>query len=504
MSVRVGPKKVKLFYEKLSIESLDQLKKAAATGQLRDLPKMGEKSEAEILKSIEEYEQMPRERRLLRDALAEAEKILAYLRECPDIVQLQYAGSMRRGAETIGDIDILCSGKHGSSKGKKQEDEVARIMDYYAQYREISSVINRGETKSSVLLKSGMQVDLRVLDARIFGAALHYFTGSKNHNIRVRDLAKRKGLKVSEYGVFEIIGTGDDAQEKLIAGKTEEEVFRSVGLPFIIPEMREDRGEIEYGLEHDAMPEVVAYEDLRGDLHSHSKWSDGSQDIETIAKAYRDAGFSYMAMTDHSKLVGVTGGLDDAKAIQQWAEIDRVNGVMKGAKGASGTFHIFKGSEVDILKDGRLDFSEEILKKLEVVCASTHLYHDLPEADQTSRIIRAIESGFVKILSHPSGRLINQRKPIVFNYEAVFQACADHHVAVEINGSPERMDASDSQARLAKSLGCKFAINSDSHRPAHLANLKYGVTIARRAWLSKEDIINTMTLEELMKYWGLS
>lgn len=482
----VGPKKVKLFFGSLGIENLKQLKKAALAGHLRELPKMGEKSETEIIKAIEEYETMPHERRLFHEAFLEATRFVSYIAKFPEVSLVQYAGSLRRGVETIGDIDILCAPKKMSGK------HVSSIMDYYAQYPEISLIMNRGETKSSVLLKTGIQVDLRVLDETIFGAALHYFTGSKAHNIRIRDLAKQKGLKISEYGVFRVKGK----KETLVGGVTEEEVFRSVGLPYIIPEMREDRGEVEYGLKHGKMPTVIELDDLRSDLHTHSDWSDGSEDIATLASVYKKAGFEYMALTDHSKMVGVTGGMSDARVQEQWKVIDEINKKL-------GTFRILKGSEVDILKDGGLDFSENILKKLEVICASTHLYHGLSESDQTKRIIRAVSSGYVKILSHPTGRLINVRKAITFNMEAVFKACADHHVALEINSSPERMDLDDTHVRLARTFGCLFAINSDAHHSSHLSYLQYGVLTARRAWLQKKDVINTMTLAEILKYWKL-
>jgi len=447
----VGPKKVKLFFGELGVHTVVQLKKAAMMGQLRGLPKMGEKSEADILRAIEDFEKMPHERRLLHEALLEARRIVAYLSKCPNIARIEYAGSLRRGVETIGDIDVLCSAKSG--KG----DVVTKIMDMYAKYSEVAQVLNRGETKSSVLLKSGMQVDLRVIDDGIFGAALHYFTGSKVHNIRIRDRAKSMGLKVSEYGVFSVTR----GNEKLIAGKTEEEVFKAIGLPYIIPEMREDRGEIEYALKYKKMPAVLEFDDLRGDLHTHSRWSDGSEEIEVLARAYKKAGFEYIALTDHSRAVGVTKGLTDDRILMQWDEIDEINRELA-------PFRIFKGGEVDILKNGELDFGVRVLKKIEIVCASTHLYHNLSPRDQTRRIIAAVNSGYVKILSHPSGRLIHQRKSIDFDMEAVFKACADHHVALEINSSPDRMDLNDTQAKLAKSFGCKFAVNSDSHHSSQM------------------------------------
>lgn len=486
----IGPKKVKLFFGELHIHTLAQLKKAAEDGLLQKLPKMGKKSEADILRAIQDYEAMPHERKLLHEGLLEAQKIINYLRKAPGVMRVQYAGSLRRGVETIGDIDILSSVKNAEKNVKL----IGEIMEYYAKYPEVAQIINQGDTKSSVLLKSGLQVDLRVVDDTIFGAALHYFTGSKGHNIRIRDRAKNMGLKVSEYGVFKMSGR----KETLVAGKTEEELFTKLGLPYIIPEMREDQGEIEYGLKHKKMPIAIEFDDLKADLHTHSKWSDGSEDIDVLAAQYKKAGFEYMALTDHSKAVGVAGGMDEGKVMKQWKEIDKVT------KSFGGKFRILKGSEVDILKDGSLDFSDAVLKKLEVINASAHLYHQLDEKTQTKRLLRAIESGYVKILSHPTGRLINQRKPISFDVEAVFKACADHRVALEINSSPDRMDLKDTHVRMAKELGCKFAINSDSHHSSQMGFLQYGITIARRAWLTKEDVINTMTLKELLKYWKIT
>lgn len=489
----IGPKKVKLFFGELGIHTLEQLKKAAMNGRLRELPKMGEKSEADILRAIEDYEQMPHERKLLHEGLLEAQKLVNYIRKAPAVVRVQYAGSLRRGVETIGDIDILSSVKDA----EKHMETVENIMHYYAKYPEVGQVINRGDTKSSVLLKSGLQVDLRVVDDSIFGAALHYFTGSKAHNIRIRDRAKKMGLKVSEYGVFALNEKAGSKKETLVAGKTEEELFKKLGLPYIIPEMREDLGEIEFGLKHKKMPEVIELDDLKSDLHTHSNWSDGSEEIVDLARQYQKAGFEYMALSDHSKAVGVTGGMNDVRVREQWKEIDEIN------RDFDGKFRVLKGSEVDILKDGSLDFSESVLKKLEVVNGSAHLHHQLDSATQTRRLLCAISSGYVKILSHPTGRLIHERKAIGFDMEAVFKACADHRVALEINGSPQRMDLNDVHARMAKSLGCKFAINSDSHHSSQMSFLQYGVLIARRAWLTRDDVINTMTLKELLKYWKI-
>lgn len=487
----VGPKKVKLFFGELKIHTLAQLKKAATMGKLRELPGMGEKSERDILSAIADFEAMPHERRLIHEATAEAHEYIAYMKRCKAVATITYAGSLRRGVETIGDVDLLVCGR----------DHVT-IMDHFVAYKEVRSVLGRGETKCSVLLSSGMQVDLRVLDKRVFGAGLHYFTGSKAHNIKIRDRAKRMGLKVSEYGVFRVTrgrdtrGSARGQRETFIGGATEEELFHLLKLPYIPPELREDRGEIAYADQHKTMPTLVTLADVRGDLHTHSRWSDGSEEIEDIARAYKKAGFSYMALTDHSKAIGITRGMNDERVAEQWDEIDELNDDLA-------PFRILKGSEVDILKDGRLDYSEKTLKRLEVVNASAHLHHNLPEREQTKRLIAAVSSGYVKVLSHPTGRLIQQRKPISFDYEAVFKACVDHHVALEINASPSRLDLNDQLILLARELGAKFTISSDAHHSSQREFLQYGVLMARRGWLTSKDILNTMTLKQLLAYWKL-
>lgn len=477
----IGPKKVKLFFGTLGIHTLAQLKSAAVKGKLRDLPKMGVKSEQDILRAIEEFEAMPHDRRLLHEALMEAHAFVLYMRRCSGVVRVEYAGSLRRGMDTIGDIDILVAAK---------EKDHARIMAYVGSYSEVQHVLSRGDTKSSVLLASGVQVDVRVISESIFGAALHYFTGSKAHNIRIRDRAKKMGLKVSEYGVFRMRGK----KETLIAGRTEEEVFAAVKLPYIIPEMREDRGEVEYADRHKKMFACVDLDDLRGDLHTHSTWSDGSENIETMAQAYKNAGFSYMALTDHCDTIGITRGMSEARIRKQWKEVELLNKMFA-------PFRILKGSEVDILKDGRLAYPDAILEELEIVCASAHLHHQLPEIEQTKRLIRAIESGYVQILSHPTGRLIHERKGLSFNMEAVFKACKDHRVALEINCSPSRMDLNDVMVRAAREVGCKLVISTDAHHSSHVGFLPYGVLTARRAWLQPQDILNTLPVSELLAFW---
>lgn len=480
----VGPKKAKLFYEKLGIKSIPELKKAAQEGKLRDLPKMGEKSEAEILLAIEQFDKTPHERRYLHEVLQEALHYLAHMKSCEDIDQIQYAGSLRRQLDTVGDIDILVSGKNPE-----------RISDCFIKYKEVKKVLNHGPTRSSVLLKSGIGVDLRVVPSEIFGAALHYFTGSKAHNIRIRDRAKKMGLKVNEYGVFKINGE----KEKLIGGKSEEEVFKAVGFSYIPPEIREDRGEIEWAESGKSFPHLIELEDLKGDLHCHSQWSDGKQLLEEVVLEYQKAGFEYMAMTDHSKNVGVVRGLTDERAQEYFQEIDRMQKKIGGTGGKK--FKILKGSEVDILKNGSLDYSEKVLKQFDLLVASVHSHFRLPEEEQTKRVITAIKSGFIQILGHPTGRMIHQREPISLNMEAIIKACIDHHVALEINGSPPRMDLNDIHVKMGKDLGAKFVISTDSHHSSQMEFLRYGIGIARRGWLTKEDVLNTRPAEEVMKYW---
>ncbi len=461
----VGPKKVKLFYTQLAVKNIDELKAAAEKHLLRTLPRMGEKSETEILAAIKEYASAPRNRRMLFDAMNYAEKYVSYIKNLREIDAIEPCGSLRRRADTIGDIDILCA----SNKPKI-------VMKKFTTYPEIAKVLSQGKTKSSVVLKSGMQADLRVVDKKIFGAALQYFTGSKEHNVRVRDIAKRRGLKISEYGVFK--------GQKLIAGKTEKEVYAAIKFPYIEPEMRENRGEIELAENGKKMPRLIELKDLRGDLHVHTNWSDGSEDLKTVACAYKNAGFNYVAISDHSPTIGITHGLDEKRFRKQWREIDALNKKLA-------PFKILKGGEIDIRKNGDMDFPDEFLKQFDIVIAAVHTSFNLPEQEQTARIIKALKNPYVKILAHPSGRLINKRPPYKVNMEAVIKAAIDNNVALEINSSPLRMDLQDIYVKPAKELGAKFTINSDGHQPNQIAYLRYGIFVARRGWLEIKNVINT-------------
>ncbi|MEK7673421.1 MAG: DNA polymerase/3'-5' exonuclease PolX [Patescibacteria group bacterium] len=471
----VGPKKVKLFYSELKITNIKELKEAAEKHLLSKLPKMGPKSESEILKAIEEFSSFSTKRHLIHDALNEAENYLEYMRQVEGIKQMQYAGSLRRWQESIGDVDILVTVKN-------PEKDTAKITKHFVSYKEILKVMAEGETRASVILQSGMQVDLRVINDDTFGAALHYFTGSKDHNVRIRDMAKKMGLKVSEYGVLK--------DEKVIAGKTEKEVFAAVGLPYFIPEIRKNDGEFEYALEHGKMPDFIELTDIKADLHNHTTYSDGKNSLEEMAEVFIGRGYEYFAVTDHSSVMAVTGGMGTKEIKAQWAEIEALNKKLKGR------IKILKGCEVDILKDGSLDFSDEILKELDVVIVSAHMHNRLPAEEQTARIIAALENPYTMILAHPTGRLINKRAEMEFDMEKVIEACVQNKVALEINANPSRLDLADKYIRIAKAKGAKFTIDTDSHSVTNPEFMKFGVGMARRGWLEKADVLNTRTLKE--------
>ncbi len=476
----LGPKKVKLLYSELGIEDLNGLKKAAQEGKIHELEGMGEKSEKEILKALEEYSQFSKDRHLVDEALQEAERYINYLKKCKEIRKIQYAGSLRRSQETIGDIDILTT---VSSPEKSHE----KIMDFFTEYEDVINVIAKGDTKSSVILQSGIQVDLRVVASESFGAALHYFTGNKEHNIKIRDIAKKKGWKVNEYGLFK----GD----KMLIGETEEEIFEKLGLCFIPPEIRSNNGEFEYAESHKSFPKFVEVDDIKADLHCHSKYSDGKNTILEMAETFIERGYDYFAITDHSSAVGITGGMDEKKIKKQWKEIEELN------KELNGKIKILKGCEVDILKDGELDFDDTILKNLDIVVASAHLHARLDEQDQTKRLLKALKNPYVRILGHPTGRLINKRPEMNFDMEKIIDACVDNKVVLEINSNPMRLDLVDKYIRIAKDKGAKFAINTDSHSVDHPEFIKFGIGIARRGWLTPKDVVNTWDYEEFDNYF---
>jgi DNA polymerase (family X) len=469
----LGPKKVKALYEELGVDSVDRLEKIAQSGKLRDLSGMGLKTEEKVLKSIEQY-RAGLGRFKLSVGFMYAQALVQYLKGVPGLKQLDPAGSFRRRRETIGDLDILAI----CSKGCK-------VMDRFTEYDDVAEIISKGETKSSVRLKIGLQVDLRVLEEESYGAALHYFTGSKAHNIVIRERAKERGLKVNEYGVFR---TKD---ERRISGTKEEDIFKTVGLPFIPPELREDWGEIQ-AAEKGELPRLIDLNDIRGDLQTHTLATDGKNSITDMVLKAKEMGYAYIAITDHSKAVRVAGGLNEKELTRHLKEIAKVNNKMSGIR-------ILTGVEVDILADGSLDLQNEILQECDIVLASVHSRFNMEEGEMTRRIVKALKNPNVHILGHPTGRLILEREPYKVNLKEVFQTAIKEGVVLEINAYPDRLDLRDVDARLAKEMGAKLAISTDAHSTQQLELMKFGVFTARRGWVEAEDVINTRPLEEMLK-----
>jgi DNA polymerase (family 10) len=472
----VGPKTAKLLYEQIGVDSVEKLEELAKEHKLAGLPGIQAKTEENILKGIAVW-RGGRERTPLGAALTLAETILETLRDLEEVDQISTAGSLRRMKETVKDIDILVTSK-----------TPARIMEVFVGLPNVAEVLAHGETKSSLRLREGIQVDLRVVEPDCFGAALQYFTGSKQHNIRVRELAQRRELKVSEYGVF------DGRSGKRVAGATEEDVYRAVGLPFIPPELREDAGEIEAALA-DRLPTLVALADIRGDLQLHTTWSDGAHSLADLAAGVQTKGYQYMAVTDHSKSVTVAKGMDEARVVQMIAEVRSLNRRLK-------RFRVLAGCEVDILADGSLDFPDEILAQLDLVQISVHSRFKMSREEMTARIVRAVRHPLVRILGHPTGRLIGERAAYEVDMEAVLQSAKVAGIAVEINASPSRLDLNDLHARRAKDLGIPITISTDAHTMPQLDFMRYGVAVARRAWLTPGDVLNTLPDRDLLSWLG--
>lgn len=464
----LGPKKLHILHANFGIKDVDDLEEILSAGKVEPLKGFGKKSAEKLLASIVHFRKRQGRFRKV-DVEPYAYALRDYLRRLPEVEDIEIAGSFRRGRETVGDLDLLCVA-----------EDHEPVMDAFAEFSAVVEVIVRGETKTSVRLDNGLQVDLRIVERDAFGAALHYFTGSKEHNVVIRGLAKDLGCKINEYGAF----NGDER----VAGRTEAEIFELVGCDYIPPELREDRGEFEAAREH-RLPELIELADVIGDLQMHSTASDGQNTVSEMAQAARALGHQYIAITDHSKAVAVANGLDDARMRAHAAEIRKVQ--VDGIR-------VFASVEVDIMRDGSLDLADETLRDLDVVVASVHSYMNLPAAEQTERVIRAIESGLVHILAHPTGRLIQRREPFEMDMEAVFGACVEHRVAVEINAHPARLDLNDVHARLARDMGAKIVISTDAHTADDLVLMRYGVHMARRAWLTKENVLNTLPPEEFL------
>lgn len=467
----LGPKRVKQFYHELEIQNLKQLESAARDGRLSELPGFGEKMQQNILDNI--HALRSKDKRFLRDvAVRNAEPLMQYLESNKAVKKAVIAGSYRRGRESVGDLDILLT-----------TSSPRHVMDHFAGYEEVEQTISMGETRASVVLESGLQVDLRVVAEKNFGSALHYFTGSKAHNIRIRRLAQQQGLKINEYGVYR--------ENKYIAGKTEESVFREVGLPFIPPELREDRGEIKVALNH-RLPKLVKLNDLRGDLHAHTLATDGTASIRNMAVAARDFGLEYLAITDHSRHLKVAHGLEPDQLLKQVDEIDRLNEKLKGIT-------LLKGIEVDILEDGTLDLPDKILSRLDLVVAAVHSHFQLTRKKQTDRIIRAMDNRYFSILAHPSGRLLFDREPCNLDLEKIIHKAAGRGCFLELNSQPQRLDLTDIYCRMAGMEDVLISINSDAHSETGFDYLAYGVDQARRGWLEKKNVLNTRPLKTLRR-----
>ncbi len=468
----LGPKSIRTLYQKLHVRSLADLERAAKAGKIAKLPGFGKKSEENILKGIG-FAKISGNRFVLGFVMPQVRELEARLRALPGVEKLVVAGSARRMKETIGDADILVVSK------KPQP-----IMDHFVSMPDIVKVAAHGATKSSVKLKSGLNIDLRVVEGRSYGAALNYFTGSKDHNVALRQIAMAKGWKLSEYGLFK--------GEKQIGGKTEEEVYKTLGLDYIEPELRENTGEIEAARRHE-LPRLIGYGELQGDLQVQTSWTDGSDSIEVMAKVATGRGLKYIAITDHTKRLAMTHGLDEKRIAAQWKEIDAVNKKL-GAK-----MKVLKGSECDILKDGSLDLPESILSKLDVVGASVHSFFNLSEHDQTERVKRAMSNPHVDILFHPTGRIINRRPAIALDMEAIIAHAKKTRTILEIDAYPDRADLKDEYIRKCVEAGVRMCIDSDAHSPTHYPYLEYGVAQARRGWAEKKDIINAWPAEKMLQ-----
>lgn len=470
----LGPKRAAALYNELGIKTLEELREACQAHRVRELKGFGEKTESAILEGLQVALEAGQ-----RIYWAQADQVAQALREhlagCKAIRQMEFAGSYRRGKDTVGDLDLLVVA-----------ERPAEVMDRFAHFSEVADVLARGDTKMSVRLAFGFQVDLRVVAAESFGAALQYFTGSKAHNVELRGMARQKGLKINEYGVFR----GDDR----VAGRTEEEVYAAVGLPWIPPELREARQEFQWAAEG-TLPRLVELADLQGDLHVHSTWSDGAATIEELVQAARQRKLKYLAITDHSKRATVANGLSAERLLEQWAEIDRLSRRLKG-------FKILKGVEVDILESGALDLPDEVLAEADWVVASIHFGQNQSRERITARVIGALRNPYVSAIAHPTGRLINKRKPYEVDLEAVLAAARDYGKCMELNAHPSRLDLDDVACAAAKRLGIPIVIATDAHNISGLDALRYGVLQARRGGLTAADVANTRPWNQLKKMLG--
>ncbi len=466
----LGPKRARQLWDSLEITSVEELEEAARSGSIESLPGFGQTLQKRILKGIEELKARAG-RFKLSDADIYVQPLIAYLKKSKGTADLEVAGSYRRRSETVGDIDILATTTGGSP-----------VMDDFVAYRDVAEVLAKGATKSSIRLKAGLQVDLRLVPRESYGAAMVYFTGSKAHNIVIRGISRERGLKINEYGVFE--GT------ELVGGATEGEVFGAIDLPWIAPELREDRGEIDAAREG-RLPEIIEGTDIRGDLQMHTQYSDGKNSVEEMVAACRERGYAYMAITDHSPALAMAG-VKPEDFVRQYEEIEAV-------QGKYGDIRILKSAEVDILDDGSLDLADDLLDLMDVVVISVHSKFNMSRADMTRRIVKAMQHRRANILAHPTGRLINRREPYPVDVEELVKVARDTGVMLELNAQPDRLDLRDFHLQMAREAGVKIVISTDAHRTRELDYMSYGVDQARRGWLEKADVANTHPLKKFLK-----
>ena len=467
----LGPKRVRALHKALGIQDLEDLQKAAQQGAVKEVEGFGPKTEKKILEAVTSRRDAPRR---IKWILAEqrARDMVAYLGKAPGIEHIEVAGSFRRRKETVGDLDILVICRKGPP-----------VMAHFTNHEDVREVVSQGRTRSTVVLNSGLHVDVRVIPKVSYGAALHYFTGSKAHNVAVRKRAQGKKLKINEYGVFR----GEDR----IAGKDEAEVYRSVDLPYIPPELREDRGEIE-AAEDDALPALVEQDDIRGDLHAHTKITDGKASLSEMAEAARKRGYAYLAVTEHSQKVTMAKGLDARGLARHIERIDRLNASYED-------FRVLKGIEVDILEDGTLDLPDDILSKLDLRICSVHYHQNLSRQRQTERILKAMQNPHCNIIGHPTGRLIDERPPYEVDMQQIMKAARRRGCFLELNAHPDRLDLNDRHCRMARDLGVGVVISTDAHSTTDLEFVRLGIAQARRGWLTKEDVVNTRPLDDVLK-----
>jgi DNA polymerase (family 10) len=467
----LGPKTIALIWSAYQVSDIDGVERLARAGKIRELPRMGEKHELKLIKAIEDYRRIGG-RYLIDHAEIEAEKLSKYLSSISGIDKITPAGSLRRGRETVGDLDVLVTGPCCVD-----DEQRAAAIAHIGKYPPLMDIIASGENKISFRLRSGMQVDVRLLPPASFGAAMQYFTGSKGHNVALRQRALKMGFTLSEYSLADL------ETEKPVAGKTEEEIYARLKLDYIPPEMRENLGEIDLAAEH-KLPQLITAEDLQGDVHMHTVETDGRNTIEEMAEAAKEHGYKYIAITDHSKNLAFANGLDDKRALAHIQRIREANNRIDGIK-------IFAGVEVDILGEGNLDLSDDVLSQMDVVIASIHSQFNLDREKMTERLLKAIENPNTSVIGHPTGRQLLRRDSYAFDMDAVLKSAAKHRVAMELNSYPDRLDLNDVHLRQAKQLSVKIVINTDSHHTSHLSKIQYGILQARRAWLTKDDVLNT-------------